>query len=133
MPAAGGAAEQVTHQGGHVSLESADGKTLYYVKGEDSPLFALPVAGGSERKILDAVFRRAFVVVEDGIYYIAPPGKEQLYSLQFYQFSTGTSRLLTNIEGPLFNGLSVSPDRNTILFPKGIAAGADLMLIENFR
>ncbi len=30
-------------------------------------------------------------------------------------------------------GLSVSPDGNTIIYPRMIASRADLMLIENFR
>ena len=30
-------------------------------------------------------------------------------------------------------GLSVSPDRRTILFTKTVAFGADLMMIENFQ
>jgi hypothetical protein len=54
-------------------------------------------------------------------------------SIFFFEFSTGKSRLLASVEGYLFPGLSVSPDRSTILFAKTAIPGADLMPIENFR
>lgn len=129
---AGGQAEQITQNGGSVAFESADGKTLFYTKSDSGFLFAKPLAGGPERPVLDFVANRAFVVVEDGIYYLGQPDNRQ-DPLQFYQFSTGTSRLLTRIEGTLRAGLTVSPDRKTFLFTKQVASGSDLMLIENFR
>jgi Tol biopolymer transport system component len=132
VPFAGGRADQITQNGGHIALESPDGKDLYYVKSDSSPLFVVPLKGGTERQVLDGVVNRGFVVLEDGIYYVGRP-EAHLYSLQFFQFSTGQSRLLTRIEGPLFLGLTVSPDRKTWLFSRSVASGSDLMLIENFR
>jgi len=41
--------------------------------------------------------------------------------------------VVAGIEGRLYLGLAVSPDRKTFLFSKNSDAGADLMLIENFR
>lgn len=35
--------------------------------------------------------------------------------------------------GPRPLGLSVSPDGNTIVYPRQVLSRADLMLIENFR
>jgi len=55
------------------------------------------------------------------------------YSLQFFQFSSQTSRVLTSIDGAISIGLSVSPDRTAILFTKTVRSGADLMMIENFQ
>ena len=83
--------------------------------------------------MLPWVFNRAFVPVEDGIYYIGRREEDRKYPLQFFQFSSNTSRLLTKIEGFLDYGLSVSPDRQTILFSKSVSAGANLMMIENFQ
>lgn len=63
----------------------------------------------------------------------ASGGDDRKFTLQFFQFSSNTSRLLTKIEGVPFLGLSVSPDRKTILFSKSVSIGANLMLIENFQ
>ena len=130
----GGQAEQVTESGGFFALESVDGKTLFYTKAESrTPLFAKPVAGGPERKVLDYVGKcRDFGVFEDGIYYC---GRSERFKipLLFHQFSDGTSRLISTLEEGLSNGLTVSPDRKTILYTRSATHGADLMLIENFR
>ena len=105
----------------------------YVVTGSDSPLFAKPLGGGAERQVLDCVREAAFVVMPDGIYYIGRGGDDRQYALQFFQFSTGTSRLLTKIQGTPGIGLTVSPDRKTFLFATSVTSGSDLMLIENFR
>ena len=129
----GGVAERITENGGCVAFESTDGRTLFYNKGIASPLFARSLDGGSERQVLDHVAWSAFAVFEDGIYYLGRPGADGKYPLQFHEFSTGSSRLLTTIEGPLWQFLSVSPDRKTFLFTSDTSAGADLLLLENFR
>jgi len=77
------------------------------------------------------VGQRVFVVFEDGIYYFYPSGGGT--EIQFHEFGTGRSRLVSLIEGRLSNYLSVSPDQKTFLFTLGASAGSDLMLIENFR
>jgi len=133
VPFAGGPPERVTSNGGHTAFESADGKTLFYTKADSSPLFAKLLSGDAERQVLPWVSVRAFVPVEDGIYYIARRGEDRKFPLQFFQFSSNTSRLLTKIEGVVFHGLSVSPDRKTILFSKSVSAGSNLMMIENFQ
>jgi Tol biopolymer transport system component/tRNA A-37 threonylcarbamoyl transferase component Bud32 len=133
MPFAGGAAERVTTEGGLVAYVSVDGASLFYTKADPSPLFARPLAAGAERQLLEWVTSRAFFPVDDGIYYIGRRNSQKQYPLQFYRFSTQTSELLTNIDGAVNIGLSVSPDRKEILFTKAVASGTDLMMIENFR
>jgi len=71
--------------------------------------------------------------VVDGIYYIGRRSDAGYYPLEFFQLSSAASKLLAKIEGGLQIGLSVSPDRKTILFTKTVSVGADLMMIENFR
>ncbi len=132
MPFAGGVAQQVTTEGGHVAHESADGTTLFYTKAFNSPLFARPLSGGAERQLLAWVERRAFLPVDDGIYYIGGRSNGQ-YPLEFFRFSSQSSQVLANLNGMINQGLSVSPDRRTILFTKTVAFGADLMMIENFQ
>ena len=133
VPFAGGQQEQVTAQGGSTAYESVDGTSLFYTKADSGPLFARRLSGGEERQVLSYVYYKSFVPVADGIYYIGPQSNEGFYPLEFFQFSSGVSRLLTKIQRPVFSGLSVSPDRKTILFTKSVSVGADLMIIENFR
>jgi Tol biopolymer transport system component len=137
IPAAGGESVQVTDKGGSVAFESWDGKTLYYTKSSGLapvPLFARSPADGPERQILDSVVPRAFFVpVEDGIYHIARADRDGAYPLQFFDLATGRSRVLTRIEGRLWWGLTVSPDRKTFLFSVVKPLNYDLMLVENFR
>ena len=83
--------------------------------------------------MLPWVEKRAFLPVEDGIYYIGGKGDDGKYPLAFYSFSNNASRVLTKIEGVLLFGLAVSPDRQTILFSKSVNDVSNLMMIENFR
>ena len=135
IPTRGGEAEQITSEGGYVALESRDGKTLYYTKtgtygGE--PLYARRLGGTEERQVLERVVARAFDVFEDGIYYLAPTGARTA-EVRFHEFATERSRSVSAIDAQPGLGLSVSPNRRTILFTKYVSAGIDLMLIENFR
>jgi Tol biopolymer transport system component len=136
IPSQGGPAEQITHDGGHVPLESPDGETLYYTKTNgDGPLFSRPLRGGAEKQILERVVRRGFAVFEDGVYYLySDPATPEVAEVRFYQLRSGRSRVISPIDGRRLDlYLSVSPDRRTLLFTRGASAGSDLMLIENFR
>jgi Tol biopolymer transport system component len=133
VPFAGGAVERVTANRVDTVFESADGKTVFYTKAGVSPLFAQPVSGGPERQVLPWVSYSAFVPVKDGIYYIGRRGDDRKFPLEFFQFSGKTSQLLTKIDGFVNVGLSVSPDRKTILFTKSVSNGSNLMMIENFK
>ena len=135
VPAQVGTAEQITTDGGYVALESADGKNLYYTKtgsygGE--PLYVRPLGSAEERRLLEGVAARGFDVFEDGIYYLAATGPRKA-EIRFHEFATGRSRSVSAIDAPLGLGLSVSPNRRTILFTEFASGGIDLMLIENFR
>jgi Tol biopolymer transport system component len=133
IPFAGGPQEQVTKNGGFTAYESADGQTLFYTKAFLGPLYARPLTGGEERELLPYVLLKAFMPVADGIYYIGRRTEGKYYPLAFFRFSDHTSRLLANIDGTVYQGLSVSPDQKTILFSKSVSSGADLMMIENFQ
>jgi Tol biopolymer transport system component/predicted Ser/Thr protein kinase len=138
IPFAGGPPEQVTTRGGYAGEESTDGESLLYMKAWSGPLFARRLSGGEEREVLPYVNQLSFVPVADGIYYIGRPRDEGYYPLEFFQFSSGASRLLMKIEGSAVVPdavacLEVSPDRKTFLFSKSVGSGAVLMMIENFR
>ena len=78
--------------------------------------------------------RRHFIPVDDGIYYIGRRNDKEQYPLQFYRFSSEKSEMLTPIDGLLYQGLTISPDRTTFLFSKTVKFhGADIMMIDNFK
>jgi hypothetical protein len=77
VPFAGGTAEQVTKEGGFAADQSADGTTLFYTKADLFP--AVREAAIRERRAPGAglgLRQRAFVPVDDGIYYIGRPERQ---------------------------------------------------------
>ena len=138
MPAAGGPSQQVTRGGsGDFACESPDGRSLLYQPADaDSPLLALPLAGGAARQLVACVKPTAFAAGPEGVYYVAcDPGPDP--ELHVMNPATGRDRLLGRLERyenqfvPL--GLAVSPDGASVLYPKRIRDSFDLMLIEGFR
>jgi Tol biopolymer transport system component len=134
IPATGGSEERVTHGGGNSAYESADGKTLFFTRtlNANASLFALPLAGGPERKVLDCLSRFGFAVGPGGIYHLGCTADLRAVPLYLLDPATGQDRFLGKLENAVF-GLTVSPDGKTILYTKRETQGSDLMMIENFR
>jgi len=132
IPATGGSEERVTHGGGRYAYESADGKTLFFKRAHgDSPLFALPLAGGPERKVLECVPPVGFAVGSGGVYHLGCTADVRAVPLYLLDPATGKDRLLGKLEQA--DCLTVSPDGKTILYSNWDNQGSDLMMIENFR
>jgi hypothetical protein len=140
IPAQGGGAVQVTKSGGFEAFESADGKTLFYVKSAMSPgLWSVPKGGGEEKVILDSVSHSYWGVADPGIYYIdfvevSPPGAPKLIKF----FEPGTRRIQTvgAIHKPVDRavpGFGVSRDGRQFFWSQIDRVESDLMMIENFR
>jgi eukaryotic-like serine/threonine-protein kinase len=135
-PADGGAPERLTHEaGGPFACESADSKSLLFQpKDADSPLMTMELPSDHARQLVACVRNSAFGVGSRGVYYVPcdPAPDPPLYVLDP---KTGRTVRLGRLDGlgqrPL--GLSVSPDGNTIIYPRRVLSRADLMLIENFR
>jgi Tol biopolymer transport system component/DNA-binding winged helix-turn-helix (wHTH) protein len=131
----GGTPEQLTHGGsGHFACESADGKSLLFqTPAGDSPLMAMPLAGGESRQLVGCVKNSAFGGPL-GVYYV-PCDPSLDPPVQVLDPATGRDRRFGTLDRlyshPL--GLSVSPDGRTIVYPRLIYQNSDLMLIENFR
>lgn len=132
MPFDGGEPTQLTSQGGHASSQSLDGKFLYYAKWVAGlpGLWRIPVTGGAEVKILDSIFPLNFAVTGAGIYFIA--ATDYGSSIQFLSFKTGKVIPIAPVGGPLYPGLSVSPDGRFLLYSFAELTGSDLMLAEKF-
>jgi Tol biopolymer transport system component/DNA-binding winged helix-turn-helix (wHTH) protein len=134
-----GEAERVTTTGGFAAFESWDGQTLYYTRTNalEGPVFAKSITKGSERQIVDSVYRWDFAPVDGGLYYITRPEPQRRptgFELRLLDDSSGQSVVLNRFESLDVVGLTVSPDRKTVV-TSGIStvAGDDLMLIQNFR
>ncbi len=130
MPSQGGNPVQITHSGGMAAQESADGKTLYFVKpviamGQGS-LWRMPVTGGPEEKVLDSLYRFNYALTEKGIYFTHNG------AVQLLDFATSAIRPVLATPRP-DAGLALSPDGRYLLFSKRDAIGSDLMLVEQFR
>jgi hypothetical protein len=139
MPAQGGEALPVTKGGGFDSLESADGKFLYYTKGREVPgIWRVPVGGGQETPVLDhhrAGYWRAWDVVAEGIYFATAEVPSRPV-IEFFSFATGRVTQIAQLEKPIFTtdqGLTVSPDQRWLVYVQIDQSGTDIMLVENFR
>lgn len=124
---------QITKKGGGArAFESPDGRLLYYLKAglEVTSLWKVPVEGGEETQVLEAVYGHNFAVVNRGIYFI--PSQERP-AVQFLSFATGKVVTVAQIPRSPAYGLSISPDGRWLLYSQGDDPGSDLMLVENFR
>jgi Tol biopolymer transport system component len=137
VPAAGGADEQLTHDGGGFSFESFDGRTLYYVRAVTAApgsLMARPMAGGKEHTISGCV--SDYAVAPRGIFYVecATPGAPASgqENLRYWDAATGRDRPVATLDADWIGGLSASPDGQSILYARSHLT-SDLMSIENFR
>jgi hypothetical protein len=128
----GGQAIQVTHNGGWVAFESQDGRSLYYEKYRAPGLWVLPLSGGGERRVLESVASRNFVVMNDGIYYMPVPAADGSTTVRFRSFAKSQDQEIARVRD-VINGLAVSPDRKTILFSTYARTGSNVMVVDNFQ
>jgi Tol biopolymer transport system component len=135
VPESGGEAVQVTRKGGFAAFESPDGKWVYYTTSDEvSSLWRVPTDGGAEEaQVLESVYRRAFAVVNEGIYFIPRPDSAGRCSIQFVNFTTQKIRSIATLDRPVFYYLSASRDGRSILYSQMDSGGSDLMLVENFK
>lgn len=127
---------QVTRNGGTSSLESPDGKTLYYTKttpGFDFSLWKMPVEGGPETLVLNSLYRYNFTLTPAAIYFTTPSNPDSPSELKRLDLSTGKVGSLYTLGKRVDLGLALSPDGRHLLFAQLDYVGSDLMTVENFR
>jgi hypothetical protein len=88
--------------------------------------------GGQEILVSKGEFHVSLAVVEDGIYTTSGDWRGKAAVL-FYDFATGKTKVVVQMEKPAFNGIAISPDRRWILLTQIVHMGSDLTLVENFR
>jgi eukaryotic-like serine/threonine-protein kinase len=142
VPANGGAQNQLTHQGGFDPRESPNGKQLYYLKRRnESEIRKVPPDGGAESPILtDSAAQTDFAwwqPFNDGVYFVSrvPKSSPVQEQIQFFSFATKSISMIAPTSKPVsgYEGFSVSPDRQHIVFAQIDQNENDIMLAENFR
>jgi len=127
---------QVTRHGGTSSLESPDGKTLYFTKttpGFAFSLWSMPVSGGSETQLVASLHRYNFAVTQAAVFFCTPSAPESAAELKKLDLATGRVTSLYTLNKRVDLGLALSPDNRYLLFAQLDYVGSDLMAVENFR
>jgi Tol biopolymer transport system component len=137
VPVEGGKAVLVLGVRGGSAVESPDGKFLYYDGGwpTDYSVWRRPTGGGKEIKVVDSLHPQAFawVALNDGVYFISKADEKGASHIRFKDVTTGSVRTIAPIERQVSQGLTVSPNRRSLLYSQVDESGSDLMLVENFR
>jgi Tol biopolymer transport system component/DNA-binding winged helix-turn-helix (wHTH) protein len=128
---------QVTQHGGFAAFESYDARTLYYSRFESGGLWSMPVGGGEEQQVTDALHRGYwghFAVTDAGIYLLNSDAAPKP-TIMFYNFQT---KLLTPVlqlgENPVpwTANLAASRDGRTVLFAQE-SGHSSITMAENFQ
>jgi len=131
-----GAAVQVTYHGGTSSLESPDGKTLYFTKTTprfDYSLWKMPVNGGPETEVVASLHRYSFAVTPKAVFYTTPSEPDSPAEVRSLDLATGRVSSLFTLARRVDLGLALSPDERYVLFTQLDYLGSDLMSVDNFR
>lgn len=111
---------------------------LYYLKpkaGEPrhQELWKLHLRDGRQSMILGSVFRASYAVAEDGVYFSSGRDLDcRCYHLQFLDFESGEIKTIVDIQD-IGEGISVSPDGQSLLYTERSQTNSDIMLVENFH
>jgi Tol biopolymer transport system component len=127
---------QLTRNGGTSSVESPDGKTLYFTKTNarfEFSLWRMPVNGGEETQVLDSLHRYNFAVTEKSVLYTTPTRREAPAEVRELNLATGKITSLYALTKRIDLGLAVSPDSQYVLFAQLDNAGSDLMSVDKFQ
>jgi len=133
----GGKPVQLTRTGGFISMESPDGKRLFYTSvGERVTIWSVSVDGEDEHRVagIPDLGWPAFTITSQGILYYDT--LEANPTLHLYDFATGQLRNGSRVPGrpTSFNaGITISPDGRSLLFPQISEETSDLILVEGFQ
>jgi Tol biopolymer transport system component len=139
-PLDGGPSIQLTRNGGAEAAESPDGQTLYYSKvPEMGPgLWAMPVNGGEEVRILGSPRFGYWAMSRAGIYFVDfDVANDSPRPVKFFSFQSRQIIQVGTVEKTVSwtntPGVAISPDGRWLLYSSLESTDADLMLVDNFR
>ncbi len=127
----GGEPVRLTHGGGFHAEEAPDSRWIYYAKGVVfTEIWRIPPAGGEEEFVVGPLADWAnFAVSADGIYFT--PGSDGTRNeIRFFDFRSGKVRVVTRVDRPLNQGLTISPDGRVLVYSKPEPPESDLMIME---
>jgi hypothetical protein len=142
MPATGGAAVQITSDGGHSGEESPDGEAFFYSKPHEvaQGILRRPLSGGKDELIVRSSMPGWWAACDQGIYFAEITGREEYQNppipIKFWNGRTRKSSSIAMIENPvpLSNiGLSASCASRVLVWSQADHVDSDLMLVDNFR
>jgi eukaryotic-like serine/threonine-protein kinase len=146
MPSNGGPEQPVTRDGGYISFESTDGRSLVYQRVQDrggAPVLMRPLARGSPHELVKCAY--GFSVSARGVYYYpcsasgppVPLAPSRKYEIRLIDPETRNDRLVLTVGDLAFSdvfwGPRFSRDGTTLVYSRLVSWGEDLMMIENFR
>ena len=141
VPAAGGRAVQAIKSEAFTARESPDGLYLYFPTSSGG-IWRRPVAGGVETRVIQDFewpLPGYWALFEDGIYYVTRETLSDhtvINRFKFFDFMhrrTVNLGLLTGAIDDWIGGLTVSPDRKTLLYSHRTYQSSEVVLVEHFR
>jgi Tol biopolymer transport system component/DNA-binding winged helix-turn-helix (wHTH) protein len=133
MPAAGGAATQITFLGGFFPSVSAD-NYLYYVRATGAKtLLRMPAGGGTEEVVLDYELgdHAWWALTPGGVVYIDRNNALRYFDLASRR-STGPLTQFKRGELSIASTIGASRDGRSVLCPVITRSASDVMLVERF-
>jgi Tol biopolymer transport system component/DNA-binding winged helix-turn-helix (wHTH) protein len=136
IPAAGGKAVQMTAGGGFAGMESADGRTLYYVRDMGmTSIWSKPVSGGTEIQVIPTIGPRMWGDWFVSRHYLtflrrSSPSTETADIMQLDLATHVLRRIGSTLHAPESGnkGLSVSPDERWLLYSQRDVYQTNIML-----
>jgi Tol biopolymer transport system component len=129
---------QVTQHGGFLAYESYDAKSLYYSKYEGGGIWTMPVGGGQEERITDALHRGSwgyFAVTDKGIYLLDSDAKGGP-AIKYCDFQRRRlSPVVTLQHSPItfYPNLAASRDGRTLFYAQAAFEYNNISMVENFQ
>lgn len=131
----GGRPQQVTQNGGIIAAVSTDGRHLYYTKGGVPGLWRMQLNSNEETLLFappDRVDWGNWLVTDQGFFFVR--WNQTGPAIAFFDFTSKQTHEVFRLEkAPLWNtpGLSLAPDRRSLLFTQADRDESDLLMIDD--
>ncbi len=141
VSAGGGRAVQAITSDAFTARESPDGLDLYFAT-VNGGIWHRAVAGGPETQVIQDFewsLSGYWAVVSDGIYYVAReslPDRSVINRLKFFEFARRRAINVGTLTGAIedwVGGLTLSPDRRTLIYSQRSYQSSEIMLVEHVR
>ena len=128
----GGAAAQVTPNGGYLSQQLEGLPGLYYTRADErqSSLYWLDPAG-KEHLLIPSIRQRSFAVAKKGIYFLSGNAGEP--GVWIYDFAQRRARLVANPASGAVSIFSVSKDGKRLYYSVQGPRNGDVMVARKIR